>query len=354
MNILFDIVHPGHVLFFQHMIEMAKAMGHSTKIIARHKDVTCGLLDELGYPYTVIGRDRPGGLAGKFVELIYRDIGLALVGLGFRPDLILTRNPSGVQAARVLGVPGLFDTDDGPTVGVHYWAAHPFADIITTPRAISVGISRRQVRYPGYKQSAYLHPDLFTPDPSVRTELGLDDDEPFFIVRFVAFNASHDVGEGAMSAQDKREMIRRLQAHGRVFVSSEKPLDSDLAHLAFPLPASRFIHALAFAHLVVGESASVSAEAAMLGVPNIRVSTFARRQPVLVELEERYGLVREFLPDEMDEFFVTLDEYRARNDLTAEFVERRDKMLAETVNLAQWFVDRFEAMAARDLRALFA
>jgi len=354
MNILFDIAHPGHVLFFQHMLRMAAAQGHRVKVVARNKDVTCRLLDELGIPHVVIGRDRPGGLAGKFVELIYRDLGLALTGLGFRPDLILTRNPSGVQAAKLLRVPGVFDTDDGPVVGVHYWAAYPFADVITTPRAISAGLSLRHVRYAGYKQSAYLHPDLFTPDPAVREELGLDSGEPFFIVRFVAFTASHDVGEWAMTAQAKREVVRRLQAHGRVFVSSEAALDPDLAPLAFPLPASRFVHALAFADLVVGESASVSAEAAMLGVPNLRLSSFARRQPVIMELDERYGLVREFRPDELDELFATLEEYLVRDDLVAEFHERRDKMLAETVNLARWYADRFEAMAARDLRALGA
>ncbi len=47
--------------------------------------------------------------------------------------MIVTRNPSGAQVGRLLGIPAIFDTDDGRAVGIHYWSAAPFAHVITTP-----------------------------------------------------------------------------------------------------------------------------------------------------------------------------------------------------------------------------
>ncbi|MBN2193799.1 MAG: DUF354 domain-containing protein [Polyangiaceae bacterium] len=345
MRVLFDISHPAHVHFFKHMIRGLEARGHGTRIVARHKDVTTALLDRLGLPYDTVGRSGRKSLFGQAGELAARDIKLVRVARAFAPDVIITRNPSGAQAGRLLGIPAVFDTDDGRAAGVHFWAAAPFAHVITTPDCTDEDYGLRHVRYPGYKQSAYLHPSHFSPDPTVLEALGLGPNERFFIVRFVAMVASHDVGEGGLPAAIKQGIIDRLRAHGRVFVSSEGALPDPLRPLAFPLPPDRMHDAIAFADLLVGDSQTMAAEAAVLGTPSLRVSSWTGRLAYLVELEQRYGLTFAYHPKDAEHLLGHLDRWLAEPRLRASLEPRHRQLLAEKVDVAQWFVDFLEAGA---------
>lgn len=50
----------------------------------------------------------------------------------------------------------------------------------------------RQERLDTYKELFYLHPSVFTPDKQVLRDCGFNPDEKYILVRFVAWNASHD------------------------------------------------------------------------------------------------------------------------------------------------------------------
>jgi predicted glycosyltransferase len=277
---------------------------------------------------------------GQLAELVRRDLRLARLIRRHDADLVVTRNPAGVQAARALGVPGIFDTDDGSAAGIHFKAARPFAHFLTSPDCLPEYWGNRHWRYPGYKQGAYLHPDHFTPDAGIKQELGVDEDERFFIVRFVAMNASHDKGETGMSYGAKREVIERLQKRGRVFLSCEGETPAEWEPLRFKLPPHRLHHALAFAHLIVGDSQTMAAEAAVLGTPAVRASTFVGRISYLQELEHRYGLTWGFHPRDADKLLDKLDALLAEGDeLGPRMVEQQQVMLGDKINVADWFVD---------------
>ena len=95
-------------------------------------------------------------------------------------------------------------------------------------------------------------------------ELGVRPGERFFIVRFVDMVASHDSGEDGLPAGAKRAVVNRLRARGRVFLSHEGILPDDMAALRFPLPPDPLHDALAFCDLLVGDSQTMAAEAAVL------------------------------------------------------------------------------------------
>lgn len=339
MRIVFDIVHPAHVHFFRHMIRSLEAKGHQAILLARDKEVTCQLLDAFGLPYETVGQPADQRL-GQLAELLRRDLRLARIIRRHDADLVVTRNPAGVQAARLLGVPGIFDTDDGSAAGVHFKAARPFAHFLTSPDCLPEYWGNRHWRYPGYKQGAYLHPDHFTPDPAILEELGVAEGERFFIVRFVAMNASHDKGETGMAHAAKHEVIERLQRHGRVFLSCEGETPPEWRELRFRLPPHRLHHALAFAHLIVGDSQTMAAEAAVLGTPALRASTFAGRISYLEELEHTYGLTWGYHPRDADQLLVKLDALLAEGDeLGPRMLEHQQAMLKDKINVADWFVD---------------
>jgi hypothetical protein len=351
MRVLFDIVHPAHVHFFKHMVRDLRARGHETAILAREKDVTSALLDLYGLAHDTVGRPSRRGRLGQLAELARRDLALVRLARRFRADVIVTRNPAGVQAARLTGAVGIFDTDDGTAAGIHFQAARPFAHWLTSPDCLPERWGPRHVPYAGYKQTAYLHPNHFQPDPAVLDEIGVARDQPFFVVRFVAMQASHDSGEAGMTLDAKREVIARLQRHGRVFLSCETRIPDEWAALAYKLPAHRLHDLLAFATLVVGDSQTVAAEAAVLGTPALRASTFAGRIAYLEELEHRYGLTFGYHPIASGAFLAKLDELLARGSgLKASFAAGHQRMLAEKIDVARWFVDFIEQKAIEGQR----
>lgn len=350
MRVLVDIVHPAHAHFYRRMINALEARGDEVRVVSRRKDVTLELLDGWGIEHTPIGASGRKGMLGQGRELLGRDLALWRIARRFRPDVILTRSPAGVQVARLCGAVGIFDTDDGRAAGIHFRAAAPFAHVITTPDVLGEDYGAKHRRFRGYKALAYLHPDRYEPDPTVRELLGVDPGERYFIVRFVAMVASHDSGEAGLSDSLKRQIVEELTDRGRVLVSSEGPLPPDLAPLRFSLPAHLIHDALAEADLYVGDSQTVAAEAALLGTPAVRASSWTGRLDYLEELEHDHGLLRSFRPEQADEL---LDVVRSLADdpgAKQAWRRRRDKMLESKDDVTGWYLDLIDEVAARKER----
>lgn len=336
MRILFDIAHPAHVLFYRHMWEELTTRGASVAIASRDKDVTNDLLGALQVPYTSVSRAASGTI-GLGIELITRDFGIWRLARQFRPDVILTRSPSGTHVGRLLGVPTIFDTDNGKSAGIHYRVAAPFASVITTPDCFPDDLGPKQVRYPSYKPLAFLHPSRFHPDPGIKVRLGIEPSEDYFLIRLVAMQASHDTHERGLPAETLDRALELLCARGRVFISSESALPEHLGTFRLPTRPDEFLDVVAGASLCLGDSGSVAQEAAILGVPSIFVSTFAGRTAPIEELETRYGLVASFQPSNADDVMASLEECLATPSAT--YQARHEAMLSDKVDLTSWYID---------------
>src|SRR5690606_35263405 len=111
---------------------------------------------------------------------------------------------------------------------------------------------------------------------------------PFAIIRFIGWNATHDVGKKGMDQQLKREVINRLSSRMKVFVSSEVQADREFEPFLFRLPPEKMHDALAFATIYVGEGTTMAVEAAVAGTPSFYVSDVESGN---CEELERYGLL---------------------------------------------------------------
>ena len=196
--------------------------------------------------------------------------------------------------------------------------------------------------YAGYHELAYLHPNRFTPDPAVLAEFGVSPGEPYSIVRFVSWQAVHDRRERGLSAKQKRHLVEVLQRRGRVLISSEGALTGDLAGLAARGPVEKIHHLIAHARLVVGESATMSSEAAVLGVPAVYIATTGRGYTD--DQERRYGLVRHFTEDQYDMALTAIEEILAAPPAT--WHDARQRLLAEKIDVTAWMTDYFESSFA--------
>ncbi len=352
MTVLIDISHPAHVHFFRPLAQRLIADGVGVHIVARDKDVTVRLLEASGLPFEVLAMPQPGrGRLSAAGELLRRSVQLRrrIRRLGVR--IVLTRNPSGVLAAVGTRATSIFDTDDGRGVGLHYWTARPFADVITSSVHDPEHHGRGHRRYRALKAHMFLHPDQFTPDPEVRRRY-LEDTDPLTVVRFSAHDASHDRDINGISPKGREVILERLLDHGPTLVSIERQglhlhraADShtqssngaDGSSESVEVAPEHFHDLLATAELFVGDSQSVAAEAALLGVPSLRLSGFTGRAFYLGVLES-YGLMRNFLPGqedlllaELDATLASLPERRASSRLAA------DRLNAASEDLTGWF-----------------
>ena len=336
MRIMIGVSHPKHVHFRKNVITNLLNNGHEVKIVARKKDITLQLLDAYGFDYEVVGTNYKG-LIKKAYSMIKSDIKLFNIARKFKPDILVGGSPYLAHVSRFIGKPhiGFTDTENATLVN---WLSNPFSDVICTPSCYKGKIDpKKHVRYNGYEELAYLLPNYFKPDSSILDNLGLKSDDKYIIIRFVAWDASHDISDKGFI--NKKEVIDTLKQYGKLFISSEEKLPLEYQNYKIDLPPEKIHHLMYYATLFIGESASMACESAILGTPAIFVST--SRRGYTDELEEKYGLVYTF-SDHVHGQAQALDKAieLLTNDRTKqEWARRRDIMLSEKIDVTDFIVD---------------
>jgi hypothetical protein len=340
MRILIDILHPAHVHFFRRFHEEMTGRGHELCITARDTDRSVELLRAFDLPYQQISNQRSG--AGLALEMTQRTARLMKVMRAFRPHVMTgIMGPSIALAGALRRVPAVvfYDTEFATQTNR---LVYPLAHSVCTPDCYQGTVRGRHRTYAGYHELAYLHPNRFQPDPARLAAFGVSPTEPYSIVRFVSWQAVHDRRETGLSADQKRHLVEVLQREGRVLVSSEGPLSPDLADLAVQGPVEQIHHLIAHARLVVGESATMSSEAAVLGVPAVFIATTGRGYTD--DEERRYGLVRHFTEIDYDLAVSTIEDLLTSPAST--WADARHRLLKEKIDVTQWMVDYFESSFA--------
>ena len=317
---------------------------------SREKEMTLELLEAYGIDNTCLSKQQ-SGLAGLFRELMTRDFRLLGLARKFKPDVLT--GIAGVSIAHVgmlVGRPSVvfYDTE---TATLSNSITYPLASAICTPECYMADLGRKHVRYPGYHELAYLHPSRFTPDARVLDEAGVKD-RKFFILRFVSWQAAHDISQHGMSADIKRKLIDMLAASGQVFISSEAPLPEDLEPYRLSIPPEKMHHLMSFASMIIGEGATVASEAAMLGVPAFYVTKPGKGLGYTNELEKKYGLIFNFDVEQGDQALGKIGELLQRENLRDEWAEKRERMLSEKIDVAGFITDFVETYPADKTKAM--
>jgi predicted glycosyltransferase len=337
MRILIDILHPAHVHFFRHFHREMTEQGHEVCITARDKDRSIELLQSFDLPYEQLSTQLSG--AGLALEMVQRTGRLLRVMRRFRPDVMTgIMGPSIALAGALRRVPAVVFYDTEFAVQTNR-LVYPLAYSVCTPDCYQGKVPGRHPTYAGYHELAYLHPNRFRPDPTVLADFGVDPDEPFSIVRFVSWQAVHDRHERGLTTKQKLQLVDLLQRSGRVLISSEAPLSGSLDDLAVRGPVEQIHHLIAHARIVVGESATMSSEAAVLGVPAVFIATTGRGYTD--DEERRYGLVRYFTEEQYDMASSTIEEILATPRAT--WQAARERLLQEKIDVTGWMVDYFQS-----------
>jgi predicted glycosyltransferase len=259
---------------FKHAIRLLERDGNDCAITCSKKDVLLDLLDAGGYPYTLIG-NFSSTLWGKMIEQVKVEKRLYQKVREFAPD-ILIGGPGGVTVAHVGKLAGLPSVvfDDTEHARIEHTLMDPFVSTICTPSSYRNDLGEKQIRYNGYHDLAYLHPNRFTPNPAVLNEIGLTPGDPYIIIRLVSWDASHDRGHHGI--HDRVGLVKALEPYGQILITSEGPLQPELENYRIRVSPEKMHDLLYYATLYVGEGGTMASEAATLGTHAIHISTTAK------------------------------------------------------------------------------
>jgi len=295
-RILFNVGHPAQVHLFRHAIAELQARGHETLVASRHKEVTVDLLDAYDIEHVPMTR-QADSFGGLVVEMLLNERRLLQLARDFEPDVIVSRlAPPPVHVSKLVGCKNVIvcDTMKGSTVmqRINHALTLRWVDRMLVPDQFELDVDPLKRRHLAIQELAYLAPDYFEPDPSVLADHGIDPDEPYFFLRLAGMDAYHDAGHQGLSLEGTRELVDFLADHGTVYLSAENGVPEDLAHLTLSTPPEDVHHVMYYADLYLGDSGTMSAEAAILGTPSIRTNSYVGNNGEMVyETLGDYGLL---------------------------------------------------------------
>ena len=340
MRILIDIGHPGHVHLFAKFSEKMINAGHDVLFTYRQKEFEKELLDNYGFRSIAFGKHyntKPGKIWGlfKFNFLMLVQI------LRFNPQIIMSHGSIyAAQMAWLTRHKHISLEDSGNMEQIRLYL--PFTRHVLTPDVLTEDLGKKQIRYKGYHELAYLHPNVYEQKLNIKQQLGLSVNDNYAVLRFVSWKATHDAGHKGFNSEQKKEVIELLLKHFKLFITSEAELPENLKKHQIKLHPATLHQVLSNASLVVSEGATIASEAGVLGVPTIYVNSIVRSYN---EDQEKYGTVFNFrsgegVMEKVNELISTYDK--------EVFKERRKNLLNDKIDLTSllvWFIENYPESA---------
>lgn len=342
MRILIDIGHPAHIHYFKYMIKALTQKGFTFHIVARNRKHIFPLLKHENLNFV----DRGKGKDTLLSKLIYLPKGVFTIireGLKFHPDILIGFGSMyAAIASKFLFRPSIiFDDTESATFG--HILYKPFAKYIFTPECFKKEFGSKQIRFNGYMELCYLHPDYFEPDKGVLRSLELKPDDKFVVMRFVSWKANHDLGHSGLHVENKIKAVEEISKHAKVFISSEGILPEKLVKYKLNIPSEKIHDLLYFAALTFGESSTMASESAVLGTPAIYIDNVGRGYTDEEEIE--YGLVFNFTESLEDQNMSIKKAVQILQDTKNDhWLSKRKRLLKDKIDVTKfitWFFENF-------------
>jgi len=347
MRIFIDIGHPAHVHYFKNFIRLMRMNGHSFFITSRDKEMAQLLLNSEGIDYVNRGKGSDHAL-GKIIYMFKADMFILKHAIKFKPDIFIGfASFYTAQVSSILRKPSIVidDTENGTLQQLFY---RPFANTILSPETFSKDFGSKHIKFSSYLELAYLHPNYFKPDSNILNDLGVLEGEKFTICRFVSWKANHDYGHSGLSIESKIRAVKEYSKFGKVFITSECALPEELKEFQIKIAPHKIHHALYFASLLYGESATMASEAAVLGTPAIYIDNEGRGYTD--EQESKYKLVYNFnesVTQQQKSIDLGIDILSIENSNNI-YHKRRDNILSDKINFTKylmWLVEGYPKSA---------
>ena len=372
MKVLFMISHPAHFHMFRYSIYNLQQHGHEVVIVIRPKDVLERLCIDANMPfYKVKDRPKKWGMLGLGFSLIEKIIEVFKITRKEKPNILIGSDGVLAVVGKLLGIPA-FECyeDDAEAIALYAKMFFPIFTGVIGPICCSAWKwENKKVGYPSYHELGYLHPNQFTPNKKIVEDYGIKTDENYFLIRFAQLTAHHDVGIHGMNTEIAQKVIDMLEPHGRIYITSERPLEPQFEKYRIKINPLDMHHVMSFASLYIGDSQTMAAEAGVLGTPFVRLNDFVGRLSYLHELECKTDYtprsngyvptVDKHVPDnvhydlgyghktaDVEGFYQSIQKWLDTPNRKEICATRRQKMLSEKIDYAKfltWFIENYPA-----------
>lgn len=295
MRVWIDILTPKQVYFFDELNRRLEADGHDVfKTTRRYREVN-ELMELRGISAVVVGKHGGRTLEGKLIASARRIAALTRIITRLKPDLAISfSSPEAARTAFGLGIPH-YAVNDSPHATAVARLTIPLSRRLFSPKIIPVKSWVELGATPGaIVQYSALDPIVWlkkmVPNPSVLDGLRLDGTRPIVVFRAEEAFASYLLGH----VSERESVI--IPIINTLLAKYDRPLQIvALPRYKGQVPAIRAAlrnrvivprrvvdgpSLLFFSSVFIGAGGTMTAEAALLGVPTISCYP---REPTLVE-----------------------------------------------------------------------
>lgn len=347
MKLAFFINTPAQVHFWRNIIKILEKRGHRIEVLARDYGEAIPLFEEYFDSYFVHSKKSDGPYK-KILNFPFDMVRAYKYLRGVEPDIILGYGIDSAYISQFLRKTCIVFNDSEPLNNTFFYSQHfklflRFVDAYITPDTFKNDFGEKHIKIRSFKEMAYLHPNYFNPDKSALDYLGIGDDK-FVILRFNAFDALHDIGQWGFSNENKIKLVKELEKYCRIFISSEKILPVELEPYRIKIPLHKIHDVLFYAYLLIGDTQTLTTEAAILGTPAIRFNSFVGEKDMgnFIALEKEYGLIFNYnSPEKAIDKAIELIQ---NSNLKREWSIKKEKILNETTDVTAfmvWFIENY-------------
>jgi len=340
MRIIFYLGHPAHYHFYIPIIRILEGNNIQIKILIKEKDILSELLNRDNQCYEITSSNEiKKNKINIILNIFQRDLKLFRIAKSFKPDLMVGSISDIAHVGSILKIPSIVPLeDDLAAVPQFDKITSRWASCLVTPESCNVGKwDFKSVKYNGYQELTYLSPNYFKPQEEYIKDI-FDLKKQNFLIRFSSLNAYHDQGKTGIRDKIAKKIINILKPHGNIYISSEKDLSSDFEQYRIEINPLLMHHVLYFTDLYIGDSQTMTAEAAILGTPAIRFNDFVGKLGYLEELEHKYELTYGIKTSEPEKLYNTIENIVKKPNIKEKWQKRRQKMLFEKINVTNFFV----------------
>jgi uncharacterized protein len=268
MNILFDLLHPSDVNLFKNTILTLPKLGHKVFITFRER----GALKEIAqrefsdYNVVQIGKHRKGILQ-KIFSIIEREFKTYFYFRKNKINIVVSQGLACGISCKLLNIK-ILHYDDDSEYKLTFYLGKWFSDIDVMPDFMTVS-GRNFVKYKGFKELAYLHPDYFT--PATPTFLSLHNAEPFkyIFIREIS-NTSMNYLHHKTKLYEIVEYLKKKGVHIVLSLENKELVTEYSKSCTILKEPIKDLHSLIYySQFVISSGDTMAREACLLGVPCI-------------------------------------------------------------------------------------
>ncbi len=331
-RVLISVGHPAQVHQFKYVYRELNKLNIRILFVAQDKEISLYLLDVYKLPFVSISKPRKG-LIKKISNIPGNCVKFLGICKSFKPNLILSRGAIYTTwIAKLLKIPHLSFADT-EHINIVDKITVPFITYKLTSLSYNKNLGKNHFKFSGNIELFYMHPNYFKPRKQPKGK------GKKILLRFVAWDAYHDVGHHGLTLEFKLKLINTLIKYGEVLISCETVLPGQLEQFRITIKPEE-MHSLMYnVDLFIGEGASMVSECACIGTPAIYVNPLSTGY---IDELETYNLVFQYR-NSVGVISKAI-ELLEMNNIKEEWLDRLNVFINNCIDptaLTVWFVENY-------------